>query len=69
VFLLIANSIRDLYFARLADFRPLVRDRGRLLAHYEAAAAAVAAREEDAAADAIAALAAAQEAAMVEGLA
>jgi DNA-binding FadR family transcriptional regulator len=69
VLLLIANSIRDLYFARLADFRALVRDRDELHAHYAAAAAAVAAGDEDAAATAVAALAAAQERAMVEGLA
>src|SRR5918994_898193 len=30
VLLLVANSIRDLYFARLADFRALVRDRDEL---------------------------------------
>jgi GntR family transcriptional regulator, transcriptional repressor for pyruvate dehydrogenase complex len=69
VLLLIANSIRDLYFARLADFRGLVRDRGELGRHYAAAAEAVAAGDEDAAAAAVGALAAAQERAIVEGLA
>jgi len=69
VLLLIANSIRDLYFARLADFRALVRDRDELAARYEAAAAAVRERDPEAAAAAVAAIAAAQEAAIVEGLA
>ncbi len=67
--LLIANSIRDLYFSRLPDFRALVRDRAELQAFYEAAAAAVDARDPDAAAGAVAALAGAQEAALLEGLA
>jgi DNA-binding FadR family transcriptional regulator len=69
VLLLIANSIRDLYFARLADFRALVRDRGALARHYAAAAEAVAARDEEAAATEVALLAAAQERAIVERLA
>ena len=69
VLLLIANSIRDLYFSRLPDFRALVRDRAELQALYEAAAAAVDARDPDAAAGAVAALASAQEAALLEGLA
>ena len=34
VLLLVANSIRDLYFARLADFRALVRDREALAGLY-----------------------------------
>ncbi len=69
VLLLIANSIRDLYFARLADFRALVRDRDELAGRYEAAADALRERDPDAAAAAVAAIAAAQEAAIVEGLA
>jgi GntR family transcriptional regulator, transcriptional repressor for pyruvate dehydrogenase complex len=69
VLLLIANSIRDVYFARLADFRAIVRDRGELAARYEAAAGAVRERDADAAAAAVAAIAAAQEAAMAKGLA
>jgi DNA-binding FadR family transcriptional regulator len=69
VLLLIANSIRDLYFARLADFRALVRDRDGLAAHYAAAAAAVREGDAGAAAAEVAAIAAAQEAAMAEGLA
>jgi len=69
VLLLIANSIRDVYFARLADFRALVRDRERLQEYYAAAAEAVAARDGDAAAAAVATLAAAQEAALLETLA
>jgi DNA-binding FadR family transcriptional regulator len=68
VLLLIANSIRDLYFARLADFRAIVRDRAELAGRYEAAAAAVAAGDADGAAAAVAAIAAAQEAAMAEAL-
>jgi GntR family transcriptional regulator, transcriptional repressor for pyruvate dehydrogenase complex len=69
VLLLIANSIRDLYFARLADFRALVRDRGELATRYEDAAAAVRERDAESAAAAVTAIAAAQEAAMAEGLA
>lgn len=68
VLLLIANSIRELYFARLANFRAIVGDRARLAEHYESAAAAVDARDPDAAAAAIATIATAQEAAMLEGL-
>ena len=68
VLLLIANSIRDLYFARLADFRALVRDRDELAARYEAAAAAVREGDAGAAAAAVAEIAAVQEAAIVEGL-
>jgi len=68
VLLLIANSIRELYFARLANFRAIVRDRARLAEHYESAAAAIDARDPDAAAAAIATIATAQEAAMLEGL-
>jgi GntR family transcriptional repressor for pyruvate dehydrogenase complex len=68
VLLLIANSIRDLYFARLGAFRAIVRDRASLVEHYEAAAAAIDARDPDAAARAVARIAGAQEAAMLEGL-
>ena len=68
VLLLIANSIRDLYFARLEDFRALVRDRGQLAGSYAAAATAVAAGDAGAAGAAVAAIAAAQEAALLEGL-
>jgi len=69
VLLLVANSIRDLYFARLADFRALVRDRAELGPAYAAAAAAVAAGDAEGAALAVRELAAAQEAAWLEGLA
>jgi GntR family transcriptional regulator, transcriptional repressor for pyruvate dehydrogenase complex len=69
VLLLIANSIRDLYFARLPDFRALVRDRAELQGLYDAAAAAIDARDPDAAAGAVAALAAAQERALLEEIA
>ena len=67
VLLLVANSIRDLYFARLADFRALVRDRAALGPRYAEAAAAVAAGDGDAAARVVRELAAAQEAAWLEG--
>ena len=69
VLLLVANSIRDLYFSRLPAFRALVRDRRELQGLYEAAAAAIDARDPDAAAGAVAALASAQEAALLDGLA
>ena len=69
VLLLIANSIRDLYFARLAAFRAIVRDRVELSEHYESAAAAIDARDPDTAARAVAEIARAQEKAMLEGLA
>jgi GntR family transcriptional repressor for pyruvate dehydrogenase complex len=69
VLLLIANSIRDLYFARLADFRALVRDRDELAPRYAGAAAAVRERDADAAAAAVATIAATQEAAMAQGFA
>ena len=69
VLLLIANSIRDLYFARLAAFRAIVRDRAELSEHYESAAAAIDARDPDTAARAVAEIAQAQEKAMLEGLA
>lgn len=69
VLLLVANSIRELYFARLGDFRALVRDREALAPYYAQAAAAVAAGDADAAAETVRELAAAQEAAWLEGLA
>ena len=68
VLLLIANSIRDLYFQRLAAFRAIVRDRAVLAEHYEAAAAAIDARDPETAARAVGEIALAQEAAMLEGL-
>lgn len=68
VLLLIANSIRDLYFQRLAAFRAIVADRATLAEHYESAAAAIDARDPDAAALAVGRIAAAQERAMLEGL-
>ena len=68
VLLLVANSIRDLYFARLADFRALVRDRTVLAPLYAEAAAAVAAGDGEAAARIVGDLAASQEAAWLEGL-
>jgi GntR family transcriptional repressor for pyruvate dehydrogenase complex len=68
VLLLVANSIRELYFARLADFRALVRDRAALVPRYAQAAAAVAAGDSEAAAGTVRELAAAQEAAWLDGL-
>jgi DNA-binding FadR family transcriptional regulator len=69
VLLLIANSIRELYFAHLATFRAIVRDRARLAERYESAAAAIDARDPDTAAGAVASIALAQEQAMLERLA
>jgi DNA-binding FadR family transcriptional regulator len=69
VLLLIANSIRDLYFQRLGAFRAIVRDRASLAEHYETAAAAIDARDPDTAATAVEQIAAAQERAMLERLA
>ena len=69
VLLLVANSIRDLYFARLADFRALVRDRAALAPLYAQAAAAVAAGDADEAGRVVGELAAMQESAWLEGLA
>lgn len=61
VFLLIANTIRDVYFERLELFRALVVDREELVPLYRRAARAVAAGEGAKAADAVAKLAALQE--------
>ena len=69
VLLLIANSIRDLYFQRLDAFRAIVRDRAELAGHYESAAAAIDARDASSAARAVETIARAQEAAMLEGAA
>jgi DNA-binding FadR family transcriptional regulator len=69
VLLLIANSIRDLYFQRLGAFRAIVRGRASLAEHYETAAAAIDARDPDTAARAVELIAAAQERSMLEGLA
>jgi DNA-binding FadR family transcriptional regulator len=68
VLLLVANSIRELYFARLEEFRALVRDRAALAGLYASAAEAVAAGDAEAAARSVGELAAAQEAAWLEGL-
>ena len=68
VLLLVANSIRELYFARLEDFRALVRDRRALAGLYASAAEAVMAGDGDAAARAVRELTAAQEAAWLEGI-
>jgi len=68
VLLLVANSIRELYFARLADFRALVRDRETLGRLYVSAAEAIAAGDAGTAAHVVGELAAAQEAAWLEDL-
>jgi DNA-binding FadR family transcriptional regulator len=68
VLLLVANSIRELYFARLDDFRALVRDRATLAGLYASAAEAVAACDAEGAARVVGELAAAQEAAWLEDL-
>ena len=61
VFVLILNSIRELYFERAELFHAVVAEREELAPLYAHAAAAVSARDADAAADAIAALAGLQE--------
>jgi DNA-binding FadR family transcriptional regulator len=66
VFVLIMNSIRDLYFARLEAFRPIVGGRGELAPLYRRAARAVKAREGGRAAAAVTRLARLQEARMLE---
>lgn len=62
VFVLILNSIRELYFERAGLFRALVSERDELSPLYRRAAAAVAARAPARAASAIGRLAAVQEA-------
>jgi GntR family transcriptional regulator, transcriptional repressor for pyruvate dehydrogenase complex len=64
VFSLIANSIRDVYLARLDVFRAMVTRRREL--GYTAVAAAIAERDADAARAAMTALACAQEARLFE---
>jgi DNA-binding FadR family transcriptional regulator len=66
VLVLIMNSIRDLYFARLEAFRPIVGGRGELAPLYRRAARAVKAREGGRAAAAVTRLARLQEARMLE---
>lgn len=62
VLLLIANSIRDLYFERLEQFRVMVTDRKELIRLYRRTARAISAREPGRAAGAAASLASVQEA-------
>jgi GntR family transcriptional repressor for pyruvate dehydrogenase complex len=64
VFVLILNSIRELYLSHLERFRPIVAGREELGPLFRRAAQAVAAGDEDGAAAAVDALAAAQEARM-----
>jgi GntR family transcriptional regulator, transcriptional repressor for pyruvate dehydrogenase complex len=61
VFVLILNSIRQLYFERAELFRAVVRDHQELAPHYRRAAAAVSAKAPARAASAVARLAALQE--------
>lgn len=61
VFLLIANSIRDLYFARAERFQPMVTNRGELIRLYRRIARGISAGEPGRAAGAAASLAALQE--------
>ena len=61
VFTLIMNSIREVYFSRLEEFRAIVSDRAELVPSYAEAAAAVMDRDGERAAQAIETLAAAQE--------
>lgn len=65
VFVLITNSIRELYFQHAAEFRPIVGDRGMLEPLYRRAARAVEAGDGESAARSVAALASAQEAALL----
>ena len=65
VFVLITNSIRDLYFQHAAAFEPIVGDRDMLEPLYRRAAKAVAAGDAAAAARAVGALAATQEDALL----
>lgn len=64
VFLLITNSIRELYFEHAEAFRPIVADRERLAPLYESAARAIAAGDAGRAATAVRRLATAQEEAL-----
>jgi DNA-binding FadR family transcriptional regulator len=62
VLLLIANSIRDLYFERLEQFRVMVINRKELIRLYRRTARAISAQEPGRAAGAAASLASVQEA-------
>ena len=62
VLILIANSIRDLYFTRLERFQAMVTDRKELIRLYRRTARAISAQEPGRAAGAAASLAAVQEA-------
>jgi GntR family transcriptional regulator, transcriptional repressor for pyruvate dehydrogenase complex len=61
VFVLITNSIRDLYLQNASAFLPLVEDRARIVAYYRRAALAVRSRDAARATGAVRRLAAAQE--------
>lgn len=68
VFVLITNSIRELYFQNAESFRPLLSGRRALMPLYRQAARAVRAGEPKRAASAVARLAAAQESQLIEAL-
>jgi GntR family transcriptional regulator, transcriptional repressor for pyruvate dehydrogenase complex len=61
VFVLITNSIRDLYLQNASAFLPLLEDRATLVSHYRRAALAVRSRDPARAAGAVGRLAEAQE--------
>jgi GntR family transcriptional regulator, transcriptional repressor for pyruvate dehydrogenase complex len=68
VFVLITNSIRDLYLQNAHAFAPLLEERASLVRHYRRAALAVRARDSARAAGAVRRLAEAQERALLETL-
>jgi GntR family transcriptional regulator, transcriptional repressor for pyruvate dehydrogenase complex len=68
VFVLITNSIRDLYLQNAHAFLPLLEDRASLVRHYRRAALAVRARDPSRAAGAVRRLAEAQERRLLEAL-
>jgi GntR family transcriptional regulator, transcriptional repressor for pyruvate dehydrogenase complex len=68
VFVLITNSIRELYFRHADFFRPLLADHGKLAPYYRRAARAVAAGDVARAAGAVRRLAETQEAQLMGSL-
>ena len=68
VFVLITNSIRDLYLENAAAFLPLLEDRASLVGYYRRAALAVRARDAARASGAVRRLAEAQERRLLEAL-
>jgi len=68
VFVLITNSIRDLYLQNARAFAPLLEERASLVHHYRRAALAVRARDSARAAGAVRRLAEAQERSLLQTL-